>query len=186
MSTGRRERLSCVRGRGALRPCLCAPLATESRSAAAGCLDRSTQSTSMARCRETCVHQHRTLDGIVRHASISRMHACNGSDDCYSLATWLLTTVLRMCVHPLTRGLVPSPHPCPFSTYACSFSSARSLQVGFDPLGLGEDPEALKWYVQAELVHARFGTYSNYRRTPACVYGRANACPYPSCLCSRP
>jgi len=28
--------------------------------------------------------------------------------------------------------------------------------VGFDPLGLGEDPEALKWYVQAELVHARF------------------------------
>lgn len=27
---------------------------------------------------------------------------------------------------------------------------------GFDPLGLGADPDALKWYVQAELVHARF------------------------------
>ncbi|XP_062159515.1 photosystem I chlorophyll a/b-binding protein 5, chloroplastic [Alnus glutinosa] len=27
---------------------------------------------------------------------------------------------------------------------------------GFDPLGLGEDPGSLKWYVQAELVHARF------------------------------
>ncbi|KAL8513930.1 hypothetical protein ACS0TY_013159 [Phlomoides rotata] len=27
---------------------------------------------------------------------------------------------------------------------------------GFDPLGLGEDSESLKWYVQAELVHARF------------------------------
>ncbi|CAA0275144.1 Photosystem I chlorophyll a/b-binding protein 5 [Arabidopsis thaliana] len=27
---------------------------------------------------------------------------------------------------------------------------------GFDPLGLGEDPESLKWYVQAELVHSRF------------------------------
>lgn len=27
---------------------------------------------------------------------------------------------------------------------------------GFDPLALGEDPEDLKWYVQAELVHARF------------------------------
>ncbi|KAF6139028.1 hypothetical protein GIB67_010754 [Kingdonia uniflora] len=27
---------------------------------------------------------------------------------------------------------------------------------GFDPLGLGEDPESLKWYVQAELVNARF------------------------------
>eukprot|EP00882_Tetradesmus_deserticola_P000756 GHRQ01000826.1.p1 GENE.GHRQ01000826.1~~GHRQ01000826.1.p1 ORF type:complete len:243 (+),score=102.51 GHRQ01000826.1:72-800(+) len=26
---------------------------------------------------------------------------------------------------------------------------------GFDPLGLGKDPQALKWYVQAELVHAR-------------------------------
>ncbi|PSR99766.1 Photosystem I chlorophyll a/b-binding protein like [Actinidia chinensis var. chinensis] len=27
---------------------------------------------------------------------------------------------------------------------------------GFDPLGLGENPENLKWYVQAELVHSRF------------------------------
>lgn len=27
---------------------------------------------------------------------------------------------------------------------------------GFDPLGLGENPESLKWYVQAELVHSRF------------------------------
>lgn len=27
---------------------------------------------------------------------------------------------------------------------------------GFDPLGLGEDPKSLRWYVQAELVHGRF------------------------------
>ncbi|CAM0943939.1 unnamed protein product [Alopecurus aequalis] len=27
---------------------------------------------------------------------------------------------------------------------------------GFDPLGLGEQPADLKWYVQAELVHCRF------------------------------
>jgi len=27
---------------------------------------------------------------------------------------------------------------------------------GFDPLSLGSDPEILKWFVQAELVHARF------------------------------
>lgn len=26
---------------------------------------------------------------------------------------------------------------------------------GFDPLGLGKDPEALRWYVQAELIHCR-------------------------------
>ncbi|GBF87630.1 light-harvesting protein of photosystem I [Raphidocelis subcapitata] len=26
---------------------------------------------------------------------------------------------------------------------------------GFDPLNLGKDPEALKWYVQSELVHGR-------------------------------
>nr|6IGZ_4 Chain 4, Lhca-b [Bryopsis corticulans]6IGZ_8 Chain 8, Lhca-b [Bryopsis corticulans] len=27
---------------------------------------------------------------------------------------------------------------------------------GYDPLKLGKDPETLKWYVQAELVHGRF------------------------------
>lgn len=27
---------------------------------------------------------------------------------------------------------------------------------GWDPLSLGKDPEALQYYVQAELVHARF------------------------------
>ncbi|XWS14693.1 hypothetical protein CRYUN_Cryun35bG0031200 [Craigia yunnanensis] len=38
-----------------------------------------------------------------------------------------------------------------------SFSySSLAGDYGFDPLGLGEDPESLKWYVQAELVHARF------------------------------
>lgn len=34
--------------------------------------------------------------------------------------------------------------------------SSLAGDFGFDPLGLGEDPESLKWYVQAELVHARF------------------------------
>lgn len=28
--------------------------------------------------------------------------------------------------------------------------------VGFDPLGLGKNEEALKYYVQAEIVHCRF------------------------------
>lgn len=29
---------------------------------------------------------------------------------------------------------------------------------GFDPLGLGSDPETLKYFVQAELVHARYAS----------------------------
>ncbi|CAL2234154.1 unnamed protein product [Prunus armeniaca] len=36
------------------------------------------------------------------------------------------------------------------------FSISLAGDFGFDPLGLGEDPESLRWYVQAELVHARF------------------------------
>jgi len=27
---------------------------------------------------------------------------------------------------------------------------------GFDPLGLAEEPDARRWYVQAELIHSRF------------------------------
>ncbi|KNA20832.1 hypothetical protein SOVF_048750 [Spinacia oleracea] len=43
-------------------------------------------------------------------------------------------------------GLDPPPH----------LDGSLAGDFGFDPLGLGEDPEGLKWYVQAELVHARF------------------------------
>eukprot|EP00798_Chlamydomonas_sp_ICE-L_P010807 gene10807-16956_t len=34
-------------------------------------------------------------------------------------------------------------------------AKALAGDFGFDPLNLGADPEALKWYVQAELVHGR-------------------------------
>ena len=44
----------------------------------------------------------------------------------------------------------------PGSTHPPHLKGELPGDVGFDPLGLGEDPEALKWYVQAELVHARF------------------------------
>ena len=37
----------------------------------------------------------------------------------------------------------------------CSIGSLAG-DFGFDPLGLGADPEELRWYVQAELVHSRF------------------------------
>ncbi|KAK8649010.1 hypothetical protein V6N13_129748 [Hibiscus sabdariffa] len=43
-------------------------------------------------------------------------------------------------------GLDPPPH----------LDGTLAGDYGFDPLGLGENPESLKWYVQAELVHARF------------------------------
>ncbi|KAK1287409.1 hypothetical protein QJS10_CPB19g01750 [Acorus calamus] len=43
-------------------------------------------------------------------------------------------------------GLEPPPH----------LDGSLSGDFGFDPLGLGEDPKDLKWYVQAELVHCRF------------------------------
>lgn len=43
-------------------------------------------------------------------------------------------------------GLDPPPH----------LDGSLAGDFGFDPLGLGEDPDSLKWYVQAELVHARF------------------------------
>lgn len=43
-------------------------------------------------------------------------------------------------------GLDPPPH----------LDGTLVGDYGFDPLGLGEDPKSLKWYVQAELVHSRF------------------------------
>ncbi|XP_068643511.1 photosystem I chlorophyll a/b-binding protein 5, chloroplastic [Aristolochia californica] len=43
-------------------------------------------------------------------------------------------------------GLDPPPH----------LDGTLAGDFGFDPLGLGEDPESLRWYVQAELVHGRF------------------------------
>ncbi|KAH7523620.1 photosystem I chlorophyll a/b-binding protein 5, chloroplastic [Ziziphus jujuba] len=43
-------------------------------------------------------------------------------------------------------GLDPPPH----------LDGSLAGDYGFDPLGLGEDPDSLRWYVQAELVHARF------------------------------
>ncbi|KAG1366628.1 putative photosystem I chlorophyll a/b-binding protein 5, chloroplastic [Cocos nucifera] len=43
-------------------------------------------------------------------------------------------------------GLDPPPH----------LDGTLAGDFGFDPLGLGEDRESLKWYVQAELIHCRF------------------------------
>lgn len=44
----------------------------------------------------------------------------------------------------------------PGSTPPKHLDGSLAGDYGFDPLSLGADPKALKWYVQAELVHARF------------------------------
>eukprot|EP00227_Mantoniella_beaufortii_P022018 CAMPEP_0197574700 /NCGR_PEP_ID=MMETSP1326-20131121/345_1 /TAXON_ID=1155430 /ORGANISM="Genus nov. species nov., Strain RCC2288" /LENGTH=249 /DNA_ID=CAMNT_0043137331 /DNA_START=404 /DNA_END=1153 /DNA_ORIENTATION=+ len=48
------------------------------------------------------------------------------------------------------------PNFFPGSTPPAHLKGEMAGDYGFDPLGLGEDPEALKWYVQAELQHARW------------------------------
>ncbi|KAM7260262.1 hypothetical protein ACFE04_016003 [Oxalis oulophora] len=55
--------------------------------------------------------------------------------------------VARAQVRPTwLPGLDPPPY----------LNGSLAGDFGFDQLGLGEDPDALKWYVQAELVHCRF------------------------------
>ncbi|KAJ8526397.1 hypothetical protein K7X08_028874 [Anisodus acutangulus] len=56
------------------------------------------------------------------------------------------TTVIQSQQRPTwLPGLDPPPY----------LDGTVAGDFGFDPLGLGEDPESLRWYVQAELVHAR-------------------------------
>ncbi|KAK9166414.1 hypothetical protein Scep_001605 [Stephania cephalantha] len=68
-------------------------------------------------------------------------------------------TVPSTTHRPTSRSLVVRAHrqtwlpgldPPPY------LDGSLAGDFGFDPLGLGEDPESLRWYVQAELVHARF------------------------------
>ncbi|OVA10466.1 Chlorophyll A-B binding protein [Macleaya cordata] len=59
-------------------------------------------------------------------------------------------TFARTCVRAQRPTWLPGLDPPPY------LNGTLAGDYGFDPLGLGEDPESLKWYVQAELVHARF------------------------------
>ena len=55
-----------------------------------------------------------------------------------------------MCVTKLCQLARLSPNS---SRWFCPSSLAGDF--GFDPAGLGNTPEALKWYQQAELIHDR-------------------------------
>ncbi|PWA13694.1 chlorophyll A-B binding protein [Artemisia annua] len=58
---------------------------------------------------------------------------------------------LKTAIHAQDRPTwLPGLDPPPY------LDGTLAGDFGFDPLGLGEDPESLKWYVQAELVHCRF------------------------------
>ena len=48
-----------------------------------------------------------------------------------------------------------SSHAHLLTTHPPSHLKRLAGDYGFDPLGLGKDPQALKWYQQAELVHGR-------------------------------
>eukprot|EP00270_Netrium_digitus_P016640 TRINITY_DN5_c0_g1_i1.p1 TRINITY_DN5_c0_g1~~TRINITY_DN5_c0_g1_i1.p1 ORF type:complete len:281 (+),score=41.85 TRINITY_DN5_c0_g1_i1:72-845(+) len=72
--------------------------------------------------------------------------------------------VVAMATKKLTKSVVPSgPGPqtwLPGVNVPALVAPAwldRSLpgDFGFDPLGLGQDPTALKWYREAELIHGR-------------------------------
>ncbi|GMH36212.1 hypothetical protein BSKO_04080 [Bryopsis sp. KO-2023] len=49
-----------------------------------------------------------------------------------------------------------NPSWCPGAARPAHLKGELVGDFGWDPLNLGSDPEALKYYVQAELVHARF------------------------------
>ncbi|CAM6030682.1 unnamed protein product [Sphagnum balticum] len=53
-------------------------------------------------------------------------------------------------------GVADRPLWLPGSTPPAHLDGRLVGDFGFDPLGLGQDPAALRWYVQAELIHARF------------------------------
>lgn len=56
----------------------------------------------------------------------------------------------------VVRASAERPLWFPGSTAPAHLDGSLPGDYGFDPLGLGSDPELLKWFVQAELVHARW------------------------------
>jgi len=66
---------------------------------------------------------------------------------------------VRAAAPPFTPSpRAPAAHPAPPPPLQPPAHLDGSLpgDYGFDPLRLGEQPDALKWYVQAELQHGRW------------------------------
>ncbi|KAG8377618.1 hypothetical protein BUALT_Bualt08G0051700 [Buddleja alternifolia] len=69
---------------------------------------------------------------------------------------WLVQKGSALHHHPTVAQAQHRPTWLPGLDPPSYLDGTLAGDFGFDPLGLGEDPESLKWYVQAELVHARF------------------------------
>eukprot|EP00243_Klebsormidium_subtile_P003070 TRINITY_DN16216_c0_g1_i1.p1 TRINITY_DN16216_c0_g1~~TRINITY_DN16216_c0_g1_i1.p1 ORF type:complete len:285 (+),score=30.68 TRINITY_DN16216_c0_g1_i1:129-983(+) len=100
---------------------------------------------------------------------------CHKAGPCSSNAAFGGAGLRRHSTSPLKKSLVKSggaayknragfrvsasaerPVWLPGTAPAKHLDGTRPGDFGFDPLGLGTDPADLAWYVQAELVHARF------------------------------
>lgn len=82
------------------------------------------------------------------------------------LATWLpgtktkTTTTLVNATKGVSSVCIPLPPDRPLWFPGSSppewLDGSLPGDFGFDPLGLGSDPESLRWFAQAELIHGRW------------------------------
>ena len=63
---------------------------------------------------------------------------------------------LPSAVQPVAARAASRPLWLPGSTAPKHLDGSMPGDYGFDPLNLGEDKDALAWYQQAEIIHARF------------------------------
>ncbi|KAK8940832.1 hypothetical protein KSP39_PZI009987 [Platanthera zijinensis] len=125
-------------------------MSTSTSSAGVACAPSSFPCTSTSYgARRSHGHRHRSLLLFQPFPPSSWPSSSSRLNAGATRATWL-------------PGLDPPPHldgssVPPFLSLICAaLPSFLVGDFGFDPLGLGEDPESLRWYVQAELLHSRF------------------------------
>ncbi|KAI9096783.1 hypothetical protein K1719_025962 [Acacia pycnantha] len=88
---------------------------------------------------------------LFKNTSIHKSPACGTSSWLRHADAEITKPCRRICIAAQQRPTwLPGLDPPPY------LDGTLAGDFGFDPLGLGENPASLKWYVQAELVHARF------------------------------